>query len=330
MRTFGVGRVHRNGHLVEPHQGAFPEGIVDDLDAVLGLPGAVAGLQNVAGPAEGDADIAVGEGVDVFAGMEFGDIGTHGAQNRLGLLDDIGVVAVGVLAEVGQGGGNHLGGSVKEIDAAGGQFLHVVGVEDQFEGVQRRVIAEDFAHFDLVGADAGGAPHVVDGVAVAFVIAVGAVFDQLPEMLAVGQFAVVEGLEGAGLDLALQELAGRHYDIVAGAAGEQFGLENFVGVEDIVDQVDAGLLLEFGEQLLVDVVGPVVDAHLIGVGGSGGDGQQCGRGYGQKGFHGFVSVGVVILRAKRPDAGKYAGRKRRSQAVESRVQILGVIRGDSG
>src|SRR3546814_1459705 len=68
-----------------------------------------------------------------------------------------------------------------------------------------------------------------------------------------------ELLEHAGLDLARGEAAGRHHDVVAGAARQQLGLEDLVGIEDVVDDADAGFLLEVFQDRLIDVVGPVVD-----------------------------------------------------------------------
>ena len=72
----------------------------------------------------------------------------------------------------------------------------------------------------------------------------------------VGELALVERLEDTGLDLAREEGPAGHDHVVAGAAGEQLGLEDVVGIEDVVDDLDAGLGLEFGEDLLVDIVGP--------------------------------------------------------------------------
>jgi hypothetical protein len=41
-------------------------------------------------------------------------------------------------------------------------------------------------------------------------------------------------------------------DVVAGAAGEQLRLDDVVGIEDVVDDLDAGLLREVGQHRLVD------------------------------------------------------------------------------
>ena len=83
--------------------------------------------------------------------------------------------------------------------------------------------------------------------------------DHVPHVGEVGQLRLVELLEDAGLDLARQEVGGRHDDVVAAAAGEQLGLEDLVGIEDVVDDLDAGFLGEVLDDRLVDVVGPVVD-----------------------------------------------------------------------
>ena len=63
-----------------------------------------------------------------------------------------------------------------------------------------------------------------------------------------------------------RKLAGRHHDVVAGTAGQQLGLEDLVGVEDVVDDLDAGLLGEFLDDRRVDVVRPVVDVDDLVLG----------------------------------------------------------------
>jgi hypothetical protein len=70
-------------------------------------------------------------------------------------------------------------------------------------------------------------------------------------------------------------MAGRDHDVVAAAAGKQLGFEYLVGIEDVIDDLDAGFLGEFPDDRLVDVVGPVIDVDdaLLRPGGWG---QHCG------------------------------------------------------
>ncbi|MNI73974.1 hypothetical protein D3C73_1300280 [compost metagenome] len=48
-------------------------------------------------------------------------------------------------------------------------------------------------------------------------------------------------------------------------AGEQLGLHGFIGVEGVVDDLDAGGFLEFGQGVFADVVGPVVEPQGLAV-----------------------------------------------------------------
>ena len=59
-----------------------------------------------------------------------------------------------------------------------------------------------------------------------------------------GSFDLSSGMQRAGLDLARHVRVGRHDDVVAGAAGEQLGLDDVVVVIDVVDDLDAGFLGE--------------------------------------------------------------------------------------
>ena len=73
--------------------------------------------------------------------------------------------------------------------------------------------------------------------------------DRLPHVDEVGELRLVELEERPGLDLAGDVGIGRHDDVVAGAAGEQLGLDDVVVVVDVVDDLDAGLLGEILEHL---------------------------------------------------------------------------------
>ena len=59
-------------------------------------------VHHVAGPADGHADISVGQIVDVLRRVEIGDVGTQAAQQLAGFLIILGIQAVGLLAHVVQ------------------------------------------------------------------------------------------------------------------------------------------------------------------------------------------------------------------------------------
>ncbi|MNZ60651.1 hypothetical protein D3C78_787250 [compost metagenome] len=76
-----------------------------------------------------------------------------------------------------------------------------------------------------------------------------------------------------------EETIGWHHHVIAGVAGEQFGLQGFVAVEDVVDQLCAILLLEVVQGLRGDVVEPVVDTQraLLRISVSGQQAQAADR-----------------------------------------------------
>ena len=81
-------------------------------------------------------------------------------------------------------------------------------------------------------------------------------------MLPVRQFAAVQFLKHAGLDLGVEELVRRHHEVVTRMTCQQFGFQRFVGVEGVPRHLDAclfGKVLGHGRQ---DVVRPVVHPQL--------------------------------------------------------------------
>src|SRR5262249_14484371 len=105
----------------------------------------------------------------------------------------------------------------------------------------------------------GRTPHVVDRVLIAGIVLGEALCDGRPEVGEIRQLLSIQLLENAGLDLALEEISGRHDDVIAGFAGQELRLQRIVGVERIVADPDSGLLGEVFDDTGRDVVGPVVD-----------------------------------------------------------------------
>ena len=73
MKVVGLGHVSgvaRNGEVVEPQLRPFVRDGVGDLYSILGLGCALLRLLDIAGEADHQADLAGGERIDVFGGVE--------------------------------------------------------------------------------------------------------------------------------------------------------------------------------------------------------------------------------------------------------------------
>ncbi|KAG1082927.1 hypothetical protein G6F40_014945 [Rhizopus arrhizus] len=81
----------------------------------------------------------------------------------------------------------------------------------------------------------------------------------------VRDLALVQRQEHPGLDLAPEEVQGRHHHVVAAVAGQQLGLDHLIAVEHIVGHLDPALLLEVGDGVLGDVIAVVVDVQDLAV-----------------------------------------------------------------
>ena len=67
---------------------------------------------------------------------------------------------------------------------------------------------------------------------------------------------------GSG-DHDLDHVVARHDDVVIAAAGLQLGEQGLVAVIAVHGHLDAGVLLELGQQLGREIVGPVVEEQLF-------------------------------------------------------------------
>ena len=90
----------------------------------------------------------------------------------------------------------------------------------------------------------------------------------------VAEFAAVEFLQQAALDLGFGKVRTRHHDVVAGFARHQLGVQDLVVVVGVVAHLDAGFFLKILDRVLGNVVRPVVDVEHLGIGCPGVAGKQ--------------------------------------------------------
>ena len=190
--------------------------------------------------------------------MEVGDVRTHGHQLGFGFLIVLGIGAARVKAQVVKDGREHLVGRIHEGHAAGVELLQVLWLEEHGPGVDL-VDAEYFFDLGHVVANAIGAPQVRHRIQVARIVDLQLLQQRGIKVLPVRQQTAVELLERARFDLLAKEMVGRHHDVVAGTARQQFAFQGFVGVKHVIHGFDASRLLEVGQGGFADVVRPVVD-----------------------------------------------------------------------
>jgi hypothetical protein len=148
-----------SNHISAPSVGR----VIGDLDAVVGLGRAVARLQHVTGPAEGHADIAIGQRVDVFRAVELLDVGADrpsAPASALAITSGRGCRGPRPdrPAPPGSSRSAHPG-NARRIRPA---FPCSPDRRSARASRSGRILAEDLGHLADVHADAGGAPHVVD------------------------------------------------------------------------------------------------------------------------------------------------------------------------
>ena len=197
-------------------------------------------------------------------------------------------------------------------------FARILRLEHDVPAVDFGAGPENFPrHLDVV-ADAGRAPHVVGGVLIAGVVDGELPGHHRPGVGQVRQLRLVELLEDIGLDLALQEIGGGNDDVIAGFARKQARLQRLVGVERIVDHLDAGFLREILEHPRRHIVRPVVeiDGALGGLRVCRQRRQQCGD------RDGTSPSGAAQLAHLRTSYRRCTASDRRSSAVSRVLSFL--------
>ena len=166
---------------------------------------------------------------------------------------------IGIEPEIAQRGRENIVGGIQHVDAAIPELGKILRLEDDVPTIDPGVGAEDFLHRLDVVADAGRAPHVIGGVEITRIVRREPLRHHGPSIGEVRKLRLVELLEDICLDLALQEVGGGNHDVVARFARHQARFQRLVGVECIVDDVDAGFLGEMLQHVGRHIVRRIVE-----------------------------------------------------------------------
>lgn len=135
-RRLGVRRIGGNRHGVEPDQRALARDAVDHFERLPGLGGTCGGHAGVAGVGQRQAQAAVGQIVDMPGAADIAQVRLQAGKQCPSRLEILGRIAVGILAQVVEGNGDHLLRRVEHGDAAILELAGVFGPEQQIEAVQ--------------------------------------------------------------------------------------------------------------------------------------------------------------------------------------------------
>src|SRR5262245_55389966 len=150
---------------------------------------------------------------------------------------------------------------IEHMDPAVPKFRKIFRLEGNVPAIDCPSWTKSLPHCLHVVANAGSAPHVIDGVLIAGVIDGQPLGYVGPDVSQIFEFALVQLLKNAGLYLPFKKIRGGHDDIVAGFTREQLGLERLVGIKSVVLNLDASFAGEALNNLGVYVVGPIVDVY---------------------------------------------------------------------
>ncbi|MNE34840.1 hypothetical protein D3C80_1285770 [compost metagenome] len=171
---------------------------------------------------------------------------------------------VDVQAQVALGGGEHLVGVVEQAHSAAGKLRHHLRIKQHRPAVGRR-LGQARRQSLLLVTEAGGAPGIGAGIAIARVVHRHVLAELLADAGQVRQAGFVQRLQGAAADRPRQVLAGGQHQVVAAAPGQQFGLHGFQRVEVVGHHADTGAFFEVAQGIRGQVLAPdvQVDRRLL-------------------------------------------------------------------
>ena len=172
-----------------------------------------------------------------------------GVRQQLVGFPDLSLVGgVDVIAQIQQGGGQRVPGVADHQDVSG-----VLLVEHGVPAVDVAV------HHGGIVDDAQGTPGVGNSVLVLGIKAQALVL--LTDLLIVGDVVVVQLRQHTLVDETGNHIVRRDDDVIVTSAGFQQGVQGFIALGGLVVDLDAGLVLEFVDQVLVNVFTPAANIH---------------------------------------------------------------------
>ena len=152
------------------------------------------------------------------------------------------------MAQIQQGGGQSVPGVADHQDVAGVLLI------------KHGVPAVDVAvHHGGIVDDAQGAPGVGNGVLVLGIEAQALVL--LADLFIVGDVVIVQLCQHTLVNETGDHIVRRDDDVIVTSAGFQQGVQGFIALGGLVVDLDAGLVLEFVDQVLVNVFTPAANIH---------------------------------------------------------------------
>src|SRR5438132_7007285 len=130
------------------------------MHLVPGLACPLARLDYIARIAEGHAQIAIGEIVDVLRGVELADVGADLFEDGQGFVEVPEIAAFRIEPEIGECRREDLLRGVEQRDPAWGEPRRDRRIEDQREAVPRRRFTQRGMELALVVADPSEAPQI--------------------------------------------------------------------------------------------------------------------------------------------------------------------------
>src|SRR5262245_10532553 len=107
-----------------------------------------------------------------------------------------------------QSGRNYIIGGIQHMDSAIPEFCEIVRLEDDIPAVDLAIWIKAVTQSLHVEPDAGRAPHVVDGILIAWVVSRETACHLWPDISKIFKLALIKLLKDARLDLPLEEVTG--------------------------------------------------------------------------------------------------------------------------
>ena len=205
----------------------------------------------------------------IVTGIVHGDSGVAALHFAEHLIHDKGLVyalALGVCQQlIGFSNLSFIGGVdiIAEVQQCRSQSVPGVADHQDVVGVllvEHGVPAVDVAvHHGGIVDDAQGAPGVGNGVLVLGIEAQALVL--LADLRVVGDVVIVQLCQHTFVNETGDHIVRRDDDIVIRAADAEQGVQGFIALGGLVVDLDAGLVLEFVDQVLVNVFTPAANIH---------------------------------------------------------------------
>lgn len=254
-KMIGIGR---DRNMVKKDKRELIRDRIEDIKKMIRILGEVEGMENIEGIEERNEDIEIGERIDILRRVEFEDIRKNIEIEIMWIMKIVRRRRVRVEKKIVKRRKKNLDGGIKKVNEEIFKIWSFLRIEKKVKGVDS-VGEERLIDIGIIVEDEGSEKNVIEGILVERIIGWRKGRNIIKNIIEVRKIVIVEFKEKEWGNMEKKKLERWKKEVVEDEERKKIGLKNLVGVIEVVEEIDKGIIGEVIEDGIVDIIRKVID-----------------------------------------------------------------------